>query len=214
MALGGVSQELSRGGDSSRHRSKESPPWVCEKCAKKHDPEMGCGETTDEEEELGCRRHHATEEDEMGCDKCKEGQRRKRKRAAEEAAAANLYGAYRVMNTQAMGHTHRIMIGQTSQEYTCPVAPPVDDPTLHCQRDKRGNAVCSDGRYFPPGCPNTPPDSAFTSDIAEDEVVGGVLQAKIPAPRGAGASSAGGVSPAIVIGAGALGLGLLYMLFR
>lgn len=37
----GVTFEL--GGDSSarRHRSKESPPWVCEKCAKKKHSGMG-----------------------------------------------------------------------------------------------------------------------------------------------------------------------------
>jgi hypothetical protein len=28
-------------GDSSRVRSKESPPWVCEKCARKHKSSMG-----------------------------------------------------------------------------------------------------------------------------------------------------------------------------
>lgn len=41
VPLGGVTFELGKGGDVRHHRSKESPPWVCEKCAKKHRSEMG-----------------------------------------------------------------------------------------------------------------------------------------------------------------------------
>lgn len=131
-AMGGVLEELGRGGDSSRKHSKESPPWVCEKCAKKHDPEMGCGEgevipdppdqkyyyvenTEQIDDVLGQPHYHATYQEQMGCDKCKEGQKRKRRRQQETAQAFgtlyNMRGSFPVMNVS-MGngrtHTHRM----------------------------------------------------------------------------------------------------------
>lgn len=247
-ALTGVQAELGRMSDqaelgrmsdgSRRHSSSdESPPWVCEKCAKKHDPEMGCGEviqpsdievayvesTKDIDDVLGYSHTHRSYEDAMGCDKCKEGQRRKRRKAAE--AAAGLQGpwnqSFRVAN---LGHTHTNRLGQQEQALTCPIGPGPSsyDPSLNCMRDARGNAVCSDGLFYPPGCPKTPPDQYFSPGVTPDEVIGGIIQGKIPAPRSGGGSpagpgSTGGTSTGTLIaaGAGALGLGaLLFVLFK
>lgn len=243
VALRGVENELARGGDV-RHKKNDgpSPVWKCPKCAKKHPSEMGCGEadayivegevipdpsdtsywlvqnTSDIDAVMGCG--HVQEQ--MGCSKCKEGQRKKKRRAAEIAAqnangwgtVYNMRGTYRVENT---GHRH---MGQDGQAFTCPVAPAQLDPSLNCMRDARGNAICSNGLHYPPGCPNTPPDSYFTPGVTPDEVVNGILQGKIPAPRDSGligTGTVGGISTgaAVATGAGVLGLGtLLYFLFR
>lgn len=111
-ALGGVTEELNGSSDVRRHKSnRPSPPWVCAKCAKKHPAEMGCGETSYEDpvvipdyetlqlysvrttDDVGavlgdCGAVHRTSGEQLGCNKCKEGQRKKRKAAAEAAAAA------------------------------------------------------------------------------------------------------------------------------
>jgi len=113
-------------------------------------------------------------------------------------------------------------IGQTSQAYGCPVSAPALDPTLNCQRDARGNAVCSNGMYFPPGCPHTPPDQYFSPGIAPDEVHNGILEAKVPAPRAAGTTgadtgggAAAGTTNVLPLAAGGIAaLGLLYVIFR
>lgn len=122
--------------------------------------------------------------------------------------------------------------------YGCPFTPPpapgsaaaafavITDPTLNCMRDARGNAVCSDGSHYPPGCPHTPPDSVFTPGITPDVTTNGRIEGQIPAPRGGAAPAeapgvaaapSSGPSPALMIGAGALGAGLLatgaYFLF-
>lgn len=245
FAMGGATAELSRGGDSSRKKGKESPPWVCEKCARKHDPEMGCGElviydpayqqtyevetTQDVDEVLDSSMsgeehnpyHHRTLEESLGCKKCQDRRRKPKKQPEGYYTPFNMHGArVRVAN---LGHTHRIMMGQTAQDYTCPVSPATSyDPSLNCMRDARGNAVCSDGRRYPPGCPNTPPDQYFSSGTTPDVVNGGILEGQVPAPRGgsapvAGGAPSGGVSTGTVIaaGAGALGLGaLLFFMFR
>lgn len=91
--------------------------------------------------------------------------------------------------------------GHARMGQTCPAGSIPLDPTLNCQRDARGNAVCSNGMYFPPGCPKTPPEEYFSPGIAPDEVKGGILQAKIPPPRAAGTTGAAGV-PATVPAAG------------
>jgi hypothetical protein len=111
-------------------------------------------------------------------------------------------------------------MGQVSQEVACPISPPALDPSLNCMRDARGNAVCSDGAYYPPGCPHTPPDSYFTPGVTPDYVSGGVIQGQVPPPRGAAAGPGAPGAPAsttamVVAGAGALGIGaLLFVLFR
>lgn len=114
---------------------------------------------------------------------------------------------------------------------TCPAGGVPVDPTLNCQRDARGNAVCSNGMYFPPGCPKTPPEEYFSPGIAPDEVQGTILQAKVPPPRGTPGApplvgGGNGGAPAAAPGysggtnllpyaAGAIaGLGLLYAIFR
>lgn len=224
--LGGVAVELGRGGDSSRKHSKYSPPWVCEKCAKKHPAEMGCGEvvqdpsgleeaevetTRDIDDVLGGVHAHRTVEEQMGCKKCKEGQRKKRARQAYD----NPMNVMRGLPVTNMGHTH---LGQNGASYTCPVGPAPSswDPTLNCMRDARGNAVCSDGLRYPPGCPHTPPDQYFTPGVTPDVVNGGILEGQVPAPRAAG-STGGGPSTGTVIAAagGALALGgLLLFLFK
>jgi hypothetical protein len=101
------------------------------------------------------------------------------------------------------------------------------DPTLNCMRDARGNAICSDGLHYPPGCPHTPPEEYFTPGITPDVTTNGRIEGQIPAPRaasggtvqvpGAPEAPSSGVSPALMVGAGALGAGLLatgaYFLF-
>lgn len=75
-------------------------------------------------------------------------------------------------------------LGHQALGQTCPTSAPASWPAdLNCQHDARGNTVCSNGMYFPPGCPHTPPDQYFSPGIAPDEVRGGALQAKIPPPR-------------------------------
>lgn len=112
----------------------------------------------------------------------------------------------------------------------CPAGAVPLDPTLNCQRDARGNTVCSNGLYFPPGCPKTPPEEYFSPGIAPDEVHGTILEAKVPPARGtpgapplvsgggAAAPSAPGYSGGsnlLPYAAGAIaGLGLLYAIFR
>jgi hypothetical protein len=116
-------------------------------------------------------------------------------------------------------------LGQGGQAYGCPVSAPALDPTLNCQRDARGNTVCSNGMYFPPGCPHTPPEQYFSPGIAPDEVHNGILEAKVPAPRAAGSTGAAGVpgaggAPAsttniLPLAAGGIAaVGLLYAIFR
>lgn len=163
---------------------------------------------------------HRSADERMGCKKCKEGQRRRRKEAEAYGQIYNMRG----IPVSNLGHTHRIRMGQGTQEYTCPATPPTAayDPSLNCMRDARGNAVCSDGLRYPPGCPHTPPDQYFTPGVTPDVVNGGILEGQVPPPRSGGASSSpsspgGGPSTATVVaaGAGALGLGaLLFVLFR
>lgn len=151
-ALGGVTEELGGSSDVRRHKSgRPSPPWVCAKCAKKHPAEMGCGETSVEEpvvipdyetlklyavkttDDVGavlgdCGAVHPSSKEQLGCSKCKEGQRKKRKAAAEAAAAAsqnrvsgggaayytpyNMHGRYPLANAPRIG-----------QQFT-PIVPP------------------------------------------------------------------------------------------
>jgi hypothetical protein len=185
---------------------------------------------------LGAPHYHSTYQEQMGCDKCKEGQRKKRKKAQEAQAQAygtlyNMRGGFPVMN---VSHTHRIQMGQSTQDYTCPINPAQSyDPSLNCMRDARGNAVCSDGQFYPPGCPHTPPDQYFTPGISPDQVQGGIIQAQIPPPRSPGsapsapsgssapvpygspAAPAAGTGTIVAAGAGALGIGtLLFFLFK
>lgn len=83
-------------------------------------------------------------------------------------------------------------------EYVCPVTEPSYDPTLNCMRDARGNAVCSDGSHYPPGCPHTPPDQYFTPGVTPDVTTGGRIEGQLPAPRAAGsAGSAPGASSSL-----------------
>lgn len=119
---------------------------------------------------------------------------------------------------------HRYM----GQSYGCPASPAqTNDPTLNCQRDARGNAVCSNGVYYPPGCPHTPPEEFFSPGIAPDEVHNGILEARVPAPRAAGSSGASGVPSApgaapssgatnvLPLAAGGIAVaGLLYAILR
>lgn len=218
--MGGALLELGRGGDSSRHKQKVSPPWVCSKCAKKHPDEMGCPEkiekpgtrdyyevetTEDVDQVLGADHVHRSAEEQMGCDKCQD---RRRKKKAQ--APYNMRG----LPVSNLGHTH---LSQTGAEYTCPVGPtPSYDPTLNCMRDARGNAVCSDGSHYPPDCPKTPPAQYFTPGVTPDVVSGSQIEGQIPPPRAPG-STGGGPSTGTIVAAagGALGLGaLLFFLFK
>lgn len=146
-------------------------------CRKKHDhDEMGCGDHPDEEV--------------MGCKKCDA----KKMRRIHAQVITLEGGPYPVMN-RLLGtprHNHNPRLGQL----TCPAQAPALDPTLNCQRDARGNAVCSNGMHFPPGCPHTPPEEYFSPGIAPDEVHGGIIEARIPPPREAGSAGAAGVPSA------------------
>ena len=134
-------------------------------------------------------------------------------------------------------------------EYGCPFMPPQPiptpgkpiraveevapayDPTLNCMRDARGNAICSDGGRYPPGCPHTPPDQYFTPGITPDVTTGSRIEGQQPPPRAAGSAGAAGApspgaipgaapggSPALPIAAGVLSVGAVgavaYFLFR
>lgn len=94
------------------------------------------------------------------------------------------------------------------------------DPTLNCMRDARGNALCSDGTRFPPGCPTTPPEQYFTPGITPDVTTGNRIEGQQPPPRAAGsvAGAPSGGSPIVPIAAGAAGLAAIgtvaYFLLR
>jgi hypothetical protein len=246
FALGGATAELARGGDSSRKKGKESPPWVCEKCARKHDPSMGCGEvviydpanlwaysveTTEDidqvlDSSLAGDHFHRTEAESMGCKKCQDRRRKPKKQPEGYYTPFNMHGTQHGIQVANLGRTHRVMMGQAAQDYTCPVATATSyDPSLNCMRDVRGNFVCSDGRRGPPGCPSTPPDQYFTPGVTPDIINGSILEGQVPPPRGGsgpapvagGGAPSGGVSTTTVVaaGAGALGLGaLLFFLFK
>lgn len=128
----------------------------------------------------------------------------------------------------------------TPATYGCPWSPPagtdgeaafpvVVDPTLNCMKDARGNTICSDGSKYPPGCPKTPPPEVFSPGITPDVTKNGMIEGQIPPPRGGSAPAAAapvggaavspssGPSPVLMVGAGALGAGVLaaaaYFLF-
>jgi hypothetical protein len=153
-ALGGVTEELNGSSDVRRHKSnKPSPPWVCAKCAKKHPAEMGCGETVDEPvvipdyetlklyavrttDDVGavlgdCGNVHRTSQEQLGCSKCKEGQRKKRKAAAEAAAASQISGGIAYYTPYNMhGQRYPLMNGnRIGQQFTPLVPPPPPGPS-------------------------------------------------------------------------------------
>jgi hypothetical protein len=125
--------------------------------------------------------------------------------------------------------------------YGCPWTPPPQpgehtafevsyDPNLNCMRDARGNTVCSDGMHYPPGCPHTPPDKYFTPGVTPDHVnAQGMIEGETPQPKNAASSAPAATtssgtpapsappSPALLVGAGALGVAALatgaYFLF-
>lgn len=117
-------------------------------------------------------------------------------------------------------------------EYPCPLYPVENsadnanavhafsatvDPTLNCMRDARGNTICSDGSHYPPGCPKTPPDSAFSPGITPDVTTGGRIEGQIPAPRSAGfaavTGAGGGLVAPLVIGGGVAAAALAAFLY-
>lgn len=148
---------------------------------------------------------------------------------------------YRIVNLGQQQQTQGPNTGgpATPATYGCPWTPPgaaggegafavTTDPTLNCMKDARGNTVCSDGSHFPPGCPHTPPPEVFSPGITPDVTTNGRIEGQIPAPRGGGsapaaatpaatAAESSGPSPALMVGAGALGASLLaagaYFLF-
>lgn len=88
-------------------------------------------------------------------------------------------------------------------EYACPLTEPSYPDDLNCMRDARGNAICSNGSHFPPGCPNTPPDRYFSPGITPDVTTGGRIEGQIPPPSSGGSSL---LVPLAVGGAGILAL--------
>lgn len=164
-------------------------------------PRLACGEDCDCE----------VRGNDLGCKKCQDG-RRKRKKRQEQAqsyipdTSTMPVSQWNLEGPRMMRGDIRHELGHQALGQTCPLTAPTSWPSdLNCQRDARGNAVCSNGMYFPPGCPHTPPDEYFSGGIAPDEVVNGVLQAKAPAPRG-GLSTVVGGSP---VATAAVGIGIL-----
>lgn len=167
---------------------------------------------------------------ELGCKKCQDGRRKKKRRQSDNVIpdTSTMPEAYWNLNGPRAIRAHggvRHELGHQALGQVCPVTAPASWPDdLNCQRDGRGNAVCSNGMYFPPGCPHTPPDQYFSPGIAPDEMRDGALQAKIPPPRTS--STPVGSSPAtpsaapsaltIAAGVGALGAvgTALFFLFR
>lgn len=240
--------QLSRGGDSSR-KHKGEPILKCRRCAKeeeerrKREDGMGCGyEPPQDEQEVQDETSEATLD--LGCDKCQDRRRRK-KRAMNTSTMPS--GMLRLQGDGILGQVpllqnpgtartaapRRTMAGSCPGHarlgQICPAGGVPLDPTLNCQHDARGNTVCSNGLYFPPGCPKTPPEEYFSPGIAPDEVHGSILEAKIPPARGtpgapplvggaSGAASPGGASGGtsfLPYAAGGIAtIGLLYALLR
>lgn len=240
--------QLSRGGDSSR-KHKGEPILRCRRCAKeeeerqKREKGIGCGyEALPDEEEILDETSEATLD--LGCDKCQD-RRRKKKRAMNTSIMPS--GMLRLQGQEVLGQVQLVQRpatawapprpamagscpGHARMGQTCPTGTVPLDPTLNCQHDARGNTVCSNGLYFPPGCPKTPPDEYFSPGIAPDEVQGTIIQAKIPPARGtAGApplvgsdSGSSGAASSSSAGSGILPyaaggiatIGLLYALLR
>jgi hypothetical protein len=241
--------QLSRGGDSSR-KHKGEPILKCRRCAKeeeerqKRENGMGCGyEPPEGDQEVPDETSEATLD--LGCDKC-QGRRRKKKRAMDTSTMP--IGVLRLQGQEVLGQVPLASTpvmprptapratmagscpGHTRLGQTCPAGSVPLDPTLNCQHDARGNAVCSNGLHFPPGCPKTPPEEYFSPGIAPDEVHGGILEAKIPPARGTpgapplvgsdsggagGAAAPSGGTNILPYAAGGIAvIGLLYALLR
>lgn len=175
--------------------------------AKYEPPELSCGAECDCKEGLGCK-------------KCQDGKRRRKRRQEIPDTSTMPEAFFDLRGGRMMMGGVRHELGHTALGQTCPATAPSLPADLNCQRDARGNAVCSNGMYFPPGCPHTPPEEYFSPGIAPDEVRDGVLQAKIPPPRAPGSTGASGtVAPSvgtIAAGVGVLGVvgTALYFILR
>lgn len=191
--------DLGRGGDSARHHKGE-PILKCRRCAKeeeerqKRESGMGCGYEVPPEDDTS----EATLD--LGCKKCQD--RRKRRKppvpntSIMPSGMLNFGGGNGMLGPVRLAvppsdswNQNAMMAGRSCPGHarmgqTCPIGAVPLDPTLNCQRDARGNTVCSNGMYFPPGCPKTPPDIYFSPGIAPDEVHGTILEAKVPPARG------------------------------
>lgn len=233
------------GGGSSIRRHKGNPILKCRRCAKEEEERqkkgIGCGyepppDAQDDETS------EATLD--LGCDKCQDRRKKKKKAATTSIFPSGILslqgqgmlGEVPLMRLPADGwapsrapQMGRSCSGHARMGQQCPAGTVPLDPTLNCQRDARGNAVCSNGLYFPPGCPKTPPEEYFSPGIAPDEVHGSVLEAKIPAPRGSsgapslvsdssaaggGSSSSAGSSLLPYAAGGVALIGLAYALLR
>jgi hypothetical protein len=238
--------QLSRGGDSSR-KHKGEPILKCRRCAKeeeerqKRENGMGCGYEPPGEAEATDETSEATLD--LGCDKCQDKRRKKKKAATQSifpSGALTLQGQGMLgevplarMSGASWAPARRPRMagacpGHARMGQVCPAGGVPLDPTLNCQHDSRGNTVCSNGLYFPPGCPRTPPEEYFSPGIAPDEVHGTVLEAKIPPPRGtpgapplvggggSGAASSGASGGSVLpyAAGGIAAIGLLYALLR
>lgn len=156
----------------------------------------------------------------LGCKKCQDGRRRRKRRAeAVIPDTSTMPEAYWDLKGPRAMSGVRHELGHIALGQTCPVSTPASWPAdLNCQRDARGNAVCSNGMYFPPGCSHTPPEEYFSPGIAPDEVRDGALQAKIPGPKsggimGPGAPSVGTIAAGVGV-LGAVGTALYFILRR
>lgn len=91
--------------------------------------------------------------------------------------------------------------------YVCPVTEPSYPSDLNCMRDARGNAICSDGSHYPPGCPHTPPDQYFTPGVTPDVTTGDRIEGQIPAPKAGGIlPSVGGSSAVLPVAIGGISI--------
>lgn len=88
------------------------------------------------------------------------------------------------------------MLGQAPRPAR-PVCPPVQDadPQLNCARTKEGGVLCSDGKYYPPGCPSPKVEEGAA---AEYERQGGWLVPVTPPARSLTAD-VGGTFPYIPV---------------
>lgn len=165
LPMGGAVIGLGRG-DSSRKKNPGPPPWACEKCAKNHPREMGCDEgeiiqdpgtldyyevetTRDIDEVLSGPHSHRNREEQLGCKKCKEGQR-KRKRAEAYGQFYNMRGlpVTNLGSRWACGHSHPELEGLSGRSLGYGHPPPAG---VCCQATQDGGTVCSDGFVGPPG---------------------------------------------------------------
>jgi hypothetical protein len=95
----------------------------------------------------------------------------------------------------------RYRVVNLGQAAICPEPPTAKD--LNCQQTPDGGVLCSDGTYFPPGCPSAPPVTipGVTPYTREN----GELKLSTPAPHSLGEET-GTEFPWLLVGVSVAGL--------